>query len=83
MMLPYLDQLQKDIREELDAKEDRMEIDKKALNQFKTIIDAVENAKPESGYFWDDGKPDCLRIIDNTIEELENLLHNVLETNRS
>ena len=82
-MLPYLNQLQKDTREKLNAKEDRMEIDKKVLNQFKTIIDVVENAKPENGYFWDDGKPDCLRIIDNTIEELENLLHNVLETNRS
>jgi len=60
-----------------------MGLTKKDIEQIKKIRDLLKIIKPESVYLWDDGKPDCLRIIDNTIEELENLLHNALETNRS
>ena len=56
-----------------------MKLDKKVLNQLKTIVSALESAKPENGYFWDDEQPDCLRRIDNTIDELENIINNALE----
>jgi hypothetical protein len=51
------------------------------LTRLETLREALERSKPEDGYFWDDGKADVLREIDNSIEDLENKLDEILAPN--
>ena len=51
---------------------------KETIAKLKELKNSIANSKPIDEYFWTEGMDDDLRIIDNKIEELEEILEDVL-----